>query len=136
MTKHKKLLDYKFPSIDCQAPVMEILDILNKYGITLRFIDKVFELVKEDAEKNTVVYTPNALLKLAEEQKELKFLEEERFEAKRLKKLNVLAVEICKMLAEEKVPVSQIQALFHIVWTKAHLYSLPAASLKTVRVKK
>lgn len=112
---------------------MEILDILNKYGITLRFIDKVFELVKEDAEKNTVVYTPNALLKLAEEQKELKFLEEERFEAKRLKKLNVLAVEICKMLAEEKVPVSQIQALFHIVWTKAHLYSLPAASLKTVR---
>lgn len=125
--------------IDPYAPVPEILEVLNKHGITLKYIDKVFENVKEAAEIRTVVYSPSALAKHAQKfiskrneilapfVKEYQDADKPKAisaERKSEIKINKVASEMCEILANENIPVGDVARICEILTQKAKLLSV------------
>lgn len=119
--KFGKLGKFAIPCIDPQAPVFEILESLNKHGVTLGYIDQVFELVKQEAEKNTVVFSPTALWSLGKQDNSN---EDYPPEFKKETKLGNIAREICDILARERIPASDVQQLCHILWKMVYRMSV------------
>lgn len=129
--KFSKLGKFSIPCADIEAPVPEILDALNKHGITLLFIDKVFERVKEEAERSTVVFSPTAFwrygdeyLKKRQECDSALLGDEETPEQKKARKLERIASEICEILAREKILAYDVPVLYDVLRKKIHRLSV------------
>lgn len=133
MDEHKmkftKIGSAALPSVDTHAPVPEILDALNKHGITLMFVDEVFKKAKEEAEHSTVVFSPTAFWRCSTD-----YVNERKAnnapwmeaspEEKKTRKLEKIADKICEILAQEKVLASDVPMLCSCLVNKIYRLSV------------
>lgn len=92
-------------SVDPQKPVQEIIQVLCKHGITLKYVPQVFELTKAEIERTTPVYSPSALARERE-------AAQSALETHREQELKPLVNIIIEELAKNKVTVMEAERLF------------------------
>jgi len=99
--------------VDAGFPVAEIIAVLNKYGVTIKTLPKVFECVQQEVEKNTVVYSPLALMAAKAEN-----IGDSVWRNKRQFELEKVASDVCQLMSENKVTVAETIFVLNAVANK------------------